>query len=60
MERSPFKKNSRAYKMAFPSPRALKRRANMPGVKALAGLFLAIAITQINQEKTVNDSNTTL
>lgn len=60
MAHSLFKKGSRAYKMANPSPRALKRRANMPGVKALAGLFLAIAITQINQVKTVTDSNITL
>lgn len=51
-QRCPFKKGSRAYKMAFPSERALKRRANMPGVKALAVLFLAVAITQINQSKT--------
>lgn len=55
MAHSPFKKGSRAYKMANPSPRALKRRANMPGVKALAGFFLSVAITQINQVKTVNN-----
>jgi hypothetical protein len=60
MAQSLFSKNSRVYKLAHPSERALKRRANMPGVKALSGLFLAIAITQINLAKTVNDSNTTL
>lgn len=51
MSQSLFKKGSRAYKMANPSPAALKRRANMPGVKELSGIFLAVAITQINQSK---------
>lgn len=53
--KSPFKKGSRAYKMAFPSERALKRRANMPGVKALSGIFLAVATIQINQSRTINN-----
>lgn len=55
MAQSLFPKNSRVYKMAHPNPRALKRRANMPGVKELSGIFLAIAFTQINQVKTVNN-----
>lgn len=55
MAKSIFKKGSRAYKMAFPSERALKRRANLPGVKELSAIFLAAAISQNNQVRVSNN-----
>lgn len=47
----PFKKGSRKYQMANPSPRALKRRSNMSGVKEMASLFFVAAMIQTNQIK---------
>ena len=51
MSQSLFKKGSRAYKMAFPSERALKRRHNMVDKELANFLFVAVMI-QTNQVKT--------
>ena len=51
MSQSLFKKGSRAYKMAFPSERALKRRSNMVN-RDLANFLFVAAMIQTNQIKT--------